>query len=215
MALSDTAGYLLLLAVVLLGLSVGAMVYRAKRRRARAMLQLAVLTLAWIGWGFTALALQPAKATGYASMVVIAAIVAVAILAVPVAMVQVGSADVSARRPLGLAAAVGMLLFLLPYLLWSQGAIPFYNTATLYALALVAARCSPGTDTFNALRKCLRPRPAIVVVTTALYNRCAALRECVAPAALLDDVACRESGLRGEVTAHSPALDRRAAYKNR
>ena len=108
------------------------------------MLQLAVVTLAWFGWGFTVLALQPAKAAGYAGAVVIAAIVAVAILAVPVAMLQVGGVEVRARRPLGLAAEVGMLLFLLPYLLWSQGAIPFYNTATLYALALVAATLFAG-----------------------------------------------------------------------
>jgi hypothetical protein len=44
----------------------------------------------------------------------------------------------------GIAAASGMLFFLLPYLLWSLGIIPRYRTATLIALALVVGTLFAG-----------------------------------------------------------------------
>lgn len=50
-------------------------------------------------------------------------------------------------RALGIAAGVslgGGVLFLLPYVLWSQGAIPHYNTATAFAALLVFAAVVAG-----------------------------------------------------------------------
>ncbi len=109
------------------------------RRRSALRMSIGIVRAGWI----MAVVLFPlAKASGYYAIISVMAAIAVALLAVAVMLEQVYALMRSNRRPLlpaVLVAVLAAVLYLLPYVVWSQGGIPFYTTAMLYVLVLVAA----------------------------------------------------------------------------
>lgn len=104
-----------------------------------------VLVLAWMLWSVAFLVLSPAVSHVFPldlEPIIHAAAFAVAVVVVPVGLKRALDLLIVSARVLGIAVAIalsGSLLFLLPYVLWSQGSIPYYRTATAFALALVLA----------------------------------------------------------------------------
>jgi len=127
------------LALVLISLGVVAIF------RKRAVLDRVVKVLVvvgWIGWALTLIAFDPAIPSINlinGEMITVPMLLIGAILIGPR---QIGVAYRQQRRAwlsilmLGLG---GGVLYLLPYVLWTQGGIPFYDSATLYAIALAMA----------------------------------------------------------------------------
>jgi len=126
-----------------LTLSVAAVValrWRAPRSGFRLRWKFVILTTAWMGWLITLILFPPALESGYTRGIEIMSAIAVSVLAVPIAFIQ--ARDIYRTRPRALLpliviAGISMVLFLLPYVIWSQGGIPFHSTATTYTLVLV------------------------------------------------------------------------------
>jgi len=110
-------------------------------------MSMTILVFVWIGWGFIVLGTRPAIASrGFGTEELLA--IGSAVIAVLLGLIFAIGAWKRSRgavAPLVAIAAIGSLLFLLPFLLWSQGSIPFYGTASLYAIALVAATLFAGS----------------------------------------------------------------------
>ena len=146
LALGIRAVYVVLLLLPLVALG-GAIILSPGRFRVSALLRLALKITAWLGWLTAVLVFPPAISTGYANGISVLAAITVAIFAVPMAVGQVRDLWQLGSFVLlrvVVIAIIGAGLFMLPYILWSQDTIPFYNTATLYALALVAASVFAG-----------------------------------------------------------------------
>lgn len=146
--LTGLAGVMLsvsIYALVGLTLSVAAVValrWRAPRSGFRLRWKFVILAMAWMGWLITLILFPPALESGYTRGIEIMSAIAVSVLAVPVAFVQ--ARNIYRTRPRALLlliviAGISMVLFLLPYVIWSQGGIPFHSTATTYTLVLVIA----------------------------------------------------------------------------
>ena len=78
---------------------------------------------------------------------------------------------------------VTALLFLVPFVVWTQDGIPYYDTAAVYAMVLVVAMCYVGYHYLR--RRAITPTNLI----TAYANRNAAFMECEMNAASV--VCCR------------------------
>ncbi len=137
----------LLYALVLFALTLGTLARRVfianpRRARMRQTLRIVLVGIAWLGWIMAVVLFPPAKASGYLGKnSAVMAAMAVALFAVPMMLGQVNALIRSNRRALRPTVLVAILisaLYLLPYVVWSQGGIPFYTTAALYALVLVA-----------------------------------------------------------------------------
>ena len=134
----------------LIVLSVGT--YRgfiAKPRRAlmRETLRIGLVSIAWLGWIMAVMLFPPAKTASYDSTISAMATFVVALFAVPMMLGQVNALIRSNRRallPTVLVAVLAAVLYLVPYIVWSQGGIPFYTTAMLYALVLIAVTLIAG-----------------------------------------------------------------------
>ena len=97
----------------------------------------------------------PAKLVGYDAIISVMATFVVALFAVPMMFGQANALIRSNRRallPTVLIAILAVVLYLLPYVVWSQGGIPFYTTAMLYALVLVAGTLIAGRLYLRRLR---------------------------------------------------------------
>ena len=137
---------------VLTGLSLG-VAWLAHRPGLKDALPVAALTVAWIGWGSAPALATPAIPSGGIPNLTILYVPAVVILALVVSLWQGRSLYRQSRRvlmPVLIVALIGALLYCLPFALWTQGVIPHYSTATLYALALTAATLLAG---FSYLRR--------------------------------------------------------------
>jgi hypothetical protein len=137
----------LLYALVLLALMLGTLTRRLTLVRKQAALRTLPVGLAWLGWIMAVVFFPPAQASGYTGMIPVMAMIAVAVLTVPMMLGQLKGIIAGNRRlllPTLLIAAVSVVLFVLPYMVWSQGGLPFYRTAMLYALVLVAVTLIAG-----------------------------------------------------------------------
>jgi hypothetical protein len=139
----------LLYALALLALMLGTLSRRLRPTpmRKRETLRMILVGLAWLGWSMAVVLFPPAPASGYASVIPMMATIAVAVLAVPMMLGQL-KGMLFGNRPTLLPAlsiaTVSAVLFVLPYVVWSQGGIPFYQTAVLFALVLVAVTLIAG-----------------------------------------------------------------------
>jgi hypothetical protein len=140
----------LLYALALVGLVSGTVARRPGPGPARKLetLRLILVGLAWLGWIMAVVFFPPAPSGGYyATIISVMAAMAVAVLAVPMMLGQIYGLLTNNRRmllpTLGIA-NVSAVLFVLPYVVWSQGGLPFYNSAMLYALVLVAVTLIAG-----------------------------------------------------------------------
>jgi hypothetical protein len=135
------------LIIALITLSLG-LLGRARKRRLIDGVMAAITFLGWIGWVFTLLQFPPAMGGGNLFANVAAFTVPATVVLAAIVGVWYGSNLYRQNRRAFIAllviAVIGALLYLLPYVLWSQGAIPFYRTATLFALALTAAMLIAG-----------------------------------------------------------------------
>jgi hypothetical protein len=148
----------MLYALVLIALMIGTLT----RRATQAIWRVALICVAWIGWVMAVIVFAPATSTGYFASIPPMAAIAVAIFAVPMMLGQVSAmirSNPRALLPTVLIAIAAALLYLLPYVLWTQGAIPFYTSATLYAMALTAATLTTGR--FYLRRFLSVPPPAV------------------------------------------------------
>jgi hypothetical protein len=136
----------ILFALLLLMLAPAAIVRGANRVKRRGLFILWT-SLAWLGWLGALLVFPPAISRGYLRSMPAIAALAVALFAVPTGLESI-IATVRRYRPavasLVIASVVSVLVFLLPFVLWTQGGIPRYSSALLYALALVAAALLAG-----------------------------------------------------------------------
>jgi len=122
-----------------------ALVRRALKSKTWRMLSVIPLVIIWIGWLFIAIIMAPAATGGYS--VDEFAAVGLAVLAIPFGLGHAAGARrryPGSLRPLLIVAVSVALLYLLPYVVWSQGGIPRYASATLYAVVLVAATLFTG-----------------------------------------------------------------------
>jgi peptidoglycan/LPS O-acetylase OafA/YrhL len=101
------------------------------------------MVIAWGVWLVTLIAFPPALARDFDRLVTPVA-AGFALLIGMIYAVAVGRRQRRAVAPTVRISLIALLLFLLPYVLWTQGAIPFYSSATLYALALTAATLIAG-----------------------------------------------------------------------
>jgi hypothetical protein len=101
-----------------------------------------LVVLGWIGWALTLIVFDPAIPMASlinGEMITVPMLVMGAILIGPR---QIAVAYLHHRRALMAILLLGLgggVLCLLPYVLWTQGGIPFYDSATLYAVALALA----------------------------------------------------------------------------
>ncbi len=136
--------------LLLIGLSAWthrAFITNPRRARMRETLRIVLVGIAWLGWIMAVVLFPPAQASGYSSAIPVMATLAVALFAVPMMLGQLSVLIGSNRRalmPTVLVAVLASVLYMLPYIVWSQGGIPFYGTAMLYALALVAGTLIAG-----------------------------------------------------------------------
>lgn len=125
-----------------------------------------MLVLAWMLWGMTFFGLSPAAGPALSGLnlkglAYIAAFV-VAVVAIPVGLKRTFDLLIVSARGLGVAVVItlsGMLLFFLPYVLWSQGSIPYYRTATAFAFALALAVIVAGDQWLRHVMPIPSPRP--------------------------------------------------------
>jgi hypothetical protein len=136
-----------LLALVLIALASGTMgpdVFLA--RRSRNLLRFALL-LGWLAWLGTLAIAPPALASGYMKQMPIFGVIVAAAFAVPVSIRKLLAAfRLNAKvgwLTIGLSALTA-LLFLVPFVVWTQNGIPHYSTAVAYAVVLVAVMCFVG-----------------------------------------------------------------------
>jgi hypothetical protein len=103
--------------------------------------------LGWALWAVQVLVFRPAFMTGYEVLIETVLLVATAVVVIPTAVDAAVRLISVAPAALGRAAAIaaaGMLLFILPYLLWSLNALPSYMLAAVFALVLSAATLFAG-----------------------------------------------------------------------
>jgi hypothetical protein len=135
-----------LMALVLLPLMIATLTPLVTRARRKRLYQI-VTILAWLVWCGTLLVLPPARSTGYFRNLYIPAAILIAVFAAPIALQRVAAVirqHPAALGPLALVAAISLVLFMLPYVLWSQGGIPAYSTATAFAVVLVVVTMFAG-----------------------------------------------------------------------
>ncbi|HSD84881.1 MAG TPA: hypothetical protein VLG46_13525 [Anaerolineae bacterium] len=112
-----------------------------------ATLTSAALAVSWVGWLATWFIAAPAMATGYLRGIPVLGAIAAAIFGVPVALkLLVGVFRVNpkaARLTIGWGALTA-LLFMVPFIVWAQDGIPYYYTAVVYGMVLVAVMCFVG-----------------------------------------------------------------------
>jgi len=135
------------LIIALITLSLG-LLGRARKRGSVDRLMAVITIFGWIGWVFTLLEFPPAMGGGILFANVAAYAVPTTVVLAAIVGVWYGSnlyrQNRRALMALLVIAVMGALLYLLPYVLWTQGAIPFYDTATLYAMALTVVTLIAG-----------------------------------------------------------------------
>ncbi|GEM_PF-649528 len=131
---------------VLLGVLLVLVIYVRRGRRAVTLLNMA-LAVGWVGWLTTLFITPPALSTGYLSGIPTLGALAAAVFGGPVAIkILIGTFRTDPRAvwpTLGLSALTA-LLFLVPFVVWSQNGIPYYYTAAIYAVILTAMMCFVG-----------------------------------------------------------------------
>ena len=103
------------------------------------------LILGWVAWASAAILFPPVRdinSYGFDYIIPFTAIVVAGLVALSLALLT--AVDVLSEKPIALLpmvvlGAVVSLLFLFPYILWTQGNIQHYPTAALFAVLLVAA----------------------------------------------------------------------------
>jgi len=130
---------LVLVALAAAGLTGAGLVVRARTRRVpfRVLISRLFLVWAWAAWLATLILFSPALAGAIAAIV----------LALPAALGQARRAY--RARPIALAkiavvAAIVAAVFLIPFVIWSQGGIPRYSTAVMISLVLAGAALAGG-----------------------------------------------------------------------
>ncbi|MBN1966549.1 MAG: hypothetical protein JW910_17995 [Anaerolineae bacterium] len=100
-----------------------------------------LLVLGWAGW-IISIALLSATLDFFAAPIVIGVVGFTALIAIVLGLITIYDLRREHRMWLtfaGLAALAVAVLFLLPYALWSQGTIPRYRTASVFAVVLAGA----------------------------------------------------------------------------
>ncbi len=118
------------------------LVWRLRRKDARRHIGSAIRILIWLAWAGTLIIFQPAKSSGYADILPALSSVAMLIFAVPWAVSQLRAINRFAARSVGSVLVIALcaaVLFLLPFVVWSQSGIPCYGSAELYAFVRVLA----------------------------------------------------------------------------
>jgi hypothetical protein len=118
-------------------------IYVRRGRRGMTMTTV-VLAVGWAAWLTTLFTVPPALSTDYLSGIPILGMLAAAIFGVPVAIRRLLGAFRLNSQAAWLAVGLSVLtalLFLVPFVVWTQNGIPYYTTAAIYAVLLVAAMC--------------------------------------------------------------------------
>jgi hypothetical protein len=118
-------------------------------------LDLMALALAWIAWGGAILIFGPAYRQDYLTSLVFVPALAVCLLCGG-SLTIVDGVNVFYEKRITLLPMLGIsivtaLLFLLPYVLWTQGGIQHHSTATLFAVALTATAIFAGQQYMKRL----------------------------------------------------------------
>ena len=101
----------------------------------------------WVLLGVSVLSGPAVNGISYLQFPVVGLLILSSALAAAVGLTALWRVYHRARRATRIAAIIALVtacLFLLRYLLWSQGAIPHYNTAALFVALLVAASVYAG-----------------------------------------------------------------------
>ncbi len=101
------------------------------------------LGIGWLAWAQSTVIMQPeipiSPLPSRGVLLLIVDTMMLAVLALPFAVIQLLSLNRRMLRLAVICTAVSMGLFLLPYVLWSQGALAHYSVAKGFALALTGA----------------------------------------------------------------------------
>ncbi len=130
--------YDLLLALALAFLSIGAWARALTHRRVNRIGQL----LAWLFWIGASIATLPAFNGGETKGLIIYPIILALLLSLFVGLRGIDAIFVQNTKLLSrsvMAALLTAILFTLPFFVWTQNGIPFYDSALLYALVLTLA----------------------------------------------------------------------------
>jgi hypothetical protein len=149
------------LAVMLIPLFVGALALRQVKSR---IVYILFAVLSWVSWG-AAVFIAPAFLSGYGSILLLL-LPASAVFVLPLGLDgawQLRRLSPRAVIRAVVTAVIGMFLFLLPYILWSQGVISSYQIARICAVLLGAATLFVGDRYLQRFLKTIS-RPAQVVI---------------------------------------------------
>jgi hypothetical protein len=106
-----------------------------------------LLIFAWSLWSIVAIVFPPALAYFRTPSIVVLLTLLSALIAAPLGLY--GALEIYRRFSralvvIGVIAVSEAILFLLPYILWTQGTVPHWGTTTLFALFLVGATVFAG-----------------------------------------------------------------------
>ena len=141
-----TTGNFLAVLLALIGMPPILLIY-ARRGGRGVTLTNTALAVGWVAWLTTLFITPPALVTGYLRPVSVLGVIAAAIFGVPVAIkMLIGTFRIDPKAAwltIGLSVLTA-LLFLAPFVVWTQDGIPYYYTAAIYAGVLVAVMCFVG-----------------------------------------------------------------------
>jgi hypothetical protein len=124
-------------------------IHKLNIRQWTTWVRMPLLLLGWGAWLFAAIYMAPATTNsfGYAAVLIQPPLWLAALLGAPLALqvlFQTYYVSQKALRVLVITAVCSAVLYLTPYLIWSAGGIPRYNTASVFAVVLIAAALFAG-----------------------------------------------------------------------
>jgi hypothetical protein len=140
------------LSFILVLLTIGSFFWRTRKQNFRKFgtwLRILLLAIIWATWMFSAIYMAPATHNnfGYTWAFILPPIWFVALLGAPLSIEGLLHIYHISRHGLVVIVVTALstaLLYLLPYLIWSVGGIPRYNTASVFAVILILATLYAG-----------------------------------------------------------------------